>query len=146
MKKYVSVLSAMVLMLCLLAGCGGDAPESSAPVVNTTKTDINVSVIAGPTGVGMVDLMQKQADGKAGNNYTFNVVTAPDQAVAAISNGTADIAAVPTNLASTLYKKTGGKVQVLALNTLGVLHILTNAQRPSSWGADGHELCAVMHI
>ena len=35
MKKYVSVLSAMVLMLCLLAGCGGDAPESSAPVVNT---------------------------------------------------------------------------------------------------------------
>ena len=26
------------------------------------------------------------------------------------------------------------------------LHILTDAQRPSSWGADGHELCVILHI
>lgn len=131
MKKYVALLLAFVLMLCAMVGCGGDAPESSAPEADV-KQAVNISVIAGPTGVGMVDLMQKQADGKAANAYTFNVVTAPDQAVAAISNGTADIAAVPTNLASTLYKKTGGKVQVLALNTLGVLHILTNGEEVNS--------------
>ena len=132
MKRYVSVFAVVTMMLCLLIGCGGNAPESFAPVSDPVKADINISVIAGPTGVGMVDLMQKQTDGKAGNNYTFNVVTAPDQAVAAISNGTADIAAVPTNLASALYKKTGGKVQVLALNTLGVLHILTNGEEINS--------------
>ena len=27
-----------------------------------------------------------------------------------------------------------------------LLHVLTNAQRPTSWGADGHELCAGIHI
>ena len=35
-----------------------------------------------------------------------------------------DIAAVPANLASVLYNKTNGGVQVLAVNTLGVLYIV----------------------
>lgn len=116
MKKIVSIAVAVLLLVSALAGCAGKA------------ADVNITAIAGPTGVGLVDLMQKQADGETANNYQFNVVSAPDQAVAAIVNGAADIAAVPTNLASTLYKKTQGKVQVLAVNTLGVLHILTNGE------------------
>ena len=51
---------------------------------------------------------------------------ANDEVVAAISNGDADIAAVATNLAATLYNKTNGGVTVLAVNTLGVLALLTN--------------------
>lgn len=116
MKKIVSIAVAVLLLVSALTGCAGKA------------ADVNITAIAGPTGVGLVDLMQKQADGETANNYQFNVVSAPDQAVAAIVNGAADIAAVPTNLASTLYKKTQGKVQVLAVNTLGVLHILTNGE------------------
>ncbi len=125
MKKYVALLLS-VLMLLGLAACGAETPADEPAAPEYQAVDVNITAIAGPTGVGLVDLMQKQAEGKAANNYTFNVVNAPDQAVAAISNGSADIAAVPTNLASTLYKKTGGKVQVLALNTNGVLHILSN--------------------
>lgn len=125
MKKYVALLTSVLLLVGLLAGCGAEAPAEE-PAAEYQAVDVNVTAIAGPTGVGLVDLMQKQDDGKAANNYTFNVVSDPTQAVAAISNGSADIAAVPTNLASTLYKKTEGKVQVLALNTLGVLHILSN--------------------
>ena len=124
MKKVVSLMLAVLLTLALFTVCVGTKPYEAM--------DIRITAIAGPTGVGLVELMQKQADGKAANNYTFDVVTAPDQAVAAIANNSADIAAVPTNLASTLYKKTGGKVQVLALNTLGVLHILTNGETVSS--------------
>jgi len=37
-----------------------------------------------------------------------------------------DIAALPTNAASVVYNKTGGGVQLLALNTLGVLYVVTN--------------------
>ncbi|MBQ8683666.1 MAG: ABC transporter substrate-binding protein [Clostridia bacterium] len=136
MKKIIALAAAVLLSLTLLAGCAGEpAPESSAPVSSAPAyepVDINITAIAGPTGVGLVDLMQKQADKTAANNYAFNVVSDPAQAVAAISNGSADIAAVPTNLASTLYKKTGGKVQVLAVNTLGVLHILENGESISS--------------
>ncbi|MBR4887618.1 MAG: ABC transporter substrate-binding protein, partial [Clostridia bacterium] len=48
--------------------------------------------------------------------------------VAAISSGSADIAAVPVNVSSTLYNKTSGNVQVLGVNTLGVLYILSNTE------------------
>ncbi len=127
MKKYVAWISAVLLLVAMLAGCGNNADGSSDPV--GAKTAVNVTAIAGPTGVGLVSLMDKDAQGTSANDYTFNVVTAPEQAVAAITNGSADIAAVPTNLAASLFKKTGGKVQVLAINTMGVLHILANGSK-----------------
>lgn len=128
MKKYVALISAVLLLVAMLAGCGNDLIDSSTPNGEVNKAAVNVTAIAGPTGVGLVSLMDKDAQGTSTNDYNFTVVSAPEQAVAAITNGSADIAAVPTNLAATLFKKTGGKVQVLAVNTLGVLHILANGE------------------
>ncbi len=122
MKKPLAIILSILLVLSL-AACGQQTPDASEPAV---KTDVKVTAIAGPTGIGLVKLMESQTYGTAANNYTFNVVSDPQQAVAAVTNGSADIAAVPTNLASTLHKKTGGKVQVLAVNTLGVLYMLEN--------------------
>lgn len=117
MKKYGAMVLAAMLAMVMLAGCGQPAE----------KADINVTAIAGPTGVGMVDLMEKNEAGETANNYTFNLVSDPQEAVASLSKGEADIAAVPTNLASTLYaNKMKDKVQVLAVNTLGVLYMLEN--------------------
>lgn len=118
MKRFVAILMVLVLVVGVFVGCGKEEKDERQ------GAEVRITAIAGPTGIGLVDLMQKSADKATVNTYTFNVVSDPTQAVAAITNGTADIAAVPTNLASTLYKKTGGKVQVLAVNTLGVLHIL----------------------
>jgi len=49
-----------------------------------------------------------------------------------VANGEVDIAAVPTNLAATLYNKTNGNVQMAAINTLGVLYILENGDTINS--------------
>lgn len=126
MKKAVSLFVVAALALALLAGCGRAEENNSAPAADAVKASVNVTAIAGPTGVGLVNLMQENDAKTTTNAYTFNLVSDPQQAVAAITNKTADIAAVPTNLASTLYKKTNGGVQVLALNTLGVLYMLEN--------------------
>ena len=107
MKKLLALLLTLCLTLPMLAACAEDA----APV--------NVYTLIGPTGIGMVKLMNDN-DGA----YDFHLVSAPDEVVAAIASGSADIAAVPTNLAATLYQKLSGGVQLVALNTLGVLHIL----------------------
>lgn len=115
MKRVLALALVLVLVVGAFAGCKKDKREPG---------EVRITAIAGPTGVGLVNLMQKSEGGDTANEYTFNVVSDPTQAVAAITNGDADIAAVPTNLASTLYAKTDGKVQVLAVNTLGVLHIL----------------------
>lgn len=99
-----------------------DAPTTTAP----KKPEVRITTIAGPTGVGMAQLMAQNDAQKTANAYDFDVVDDPTKAVAAVSNGSTDIAAVPTNLAATLYKKTSGKVQILAVNTLGVLYMLDN--------------------
>lgn len=82
---------------------------------------VNIVTLQGPTGIGMVKMMEDN-----NGSYQFTATSAPDEAVAAILSGNADIAAVPTNMAAILYKKTNGNVRMLALNTLGVLYILEN--------------------
>ena len=130
MKKIVSLLLALTLVFAL-AACGGN-PEKNPepdpkPVETADPVDINLYVLAGPTGIGAVNLRAKAEAGETlSNNYHVTMTGANDEVVAAVSNGQADIACVATNLAAVLYNKTEGGVKVLAVNTLGVLSILTN--------------------
>lgn len=120
MKKLVSLLL-VAAMLLSLGACA--KPETNGP---TNKTNVNVFVLTGPTGIGAVNFMEKAASINGGEVYNFTAVKEPTEIVAKISNKQADIAAVPTNLAASLYNKTSGGVKVLAVNTLGVLYVLTN--------------------
>jgi NitT/TauT family transport system substrate-binding protein len=76
--------------------------------------------------------MSDNTAGSTANKYTFTVATSPDEVTAAIINGSVDIAAVPSNLASVLYTKTKGEVEVMAVNTLGVLYLLENGNTINS--------------
>ena len=93
-----------------------DETEASEPA---EKVDINLAALSGPTALGMLDLLEKNENGEAANNYNVTIATAPDEVTGKIISGELDIAAVPTNVASTLYNKTEGQVQIAALNTMG---------------------------
>ena len=113
MKKLISILLILVLALSLTA-CG----------VNVKEVKANVYGIAGPTGIGLANLM-KDAKAEGGSlDYNIALAASNDEIVAKITNKEADIAAVATNLASTLYNKTNGGIKVLAVNTLGVLNVV----------------------
>ena len=98
-----------------------DETEASEPA---EKVDINLAALSGPTALGMLDLLEKNENGEAANNYNVTIATAPDEVTGKIISGELDIAAVPTNVAATLYNKTEGQVQIAALNTMGVLYVL----------------------
>jgi len=100
------------------------ASETTAETTAAEKTDIRISALKGPTGIGLVSLMEAQESGTAQNNYTFTLSGTPDDIVSQLSSGEADIAALPTNLAAVLYQKTNKSISVIAVNTLGVLYIL----------------------
>ena len=126
MKKMMSMLLALMLVWTL-AACGGNKQPTPTDNTPVEPVDMNVYVLSGPTGIGAVNLRAKAETGeKLANNYHVTMTGANDEVVAAVSNGQADIACVATNLASVLYNKTEGGVKVLAVNTLGVLSILTN--------------------
>lgn len=77
--------------------------------------------------MGMVSFMNEVDQGEiTEENYEFQIAASPDEVSPAIVQGTVDIAAVPANLASVLYQKTDGGVQVLSINTLGVLYLVGN--------------------
>ena len=50
----------------------------------------------------------------------------------ALLKGELDMACVPANLAAVLYNKTEGEIEVLAVNTLGVLYIVENGESVQS--------------
>ena len=80
----------------------------------------------------MVKLMQDSEDGITANTYNVTIASSPDAAVSMISSGEADVAALPTNTSAILYNKTSGNVQLAALNTLGVLYVVTNGEEVNS--------------
>lgn len=139
MKRYISFTLAFAMSLCcLLSGCAQEQENpSSAPDEQSTSavqsetiqsTDalpiIRVGALQGPTGLGLVELMEKNEKKEATNLYEFTLAGAPDELSGKIINGELDIACLPTNVASVLYAKTEGKVNLLAVNTLGVLYML----------------------
>ena len=128
MKKIIAILLTLVLCVGLFSGCGTDVTSSE-----DIKTDpIRVIALKGPTGIGMAKMMEDESKDD-NSEYTFTVAGEPTEAVAAISGNKADIAAVPTNLAATLYKKTEKGVKMLAINTLGSLYILENGNTINSF-------------
>ena len=134
MKKLFASLCAAAIMAALLTGCssggeeGSPAPSGSTPPETASQpTEMNITAMKGPTAMGMVQFMNEADTGAlTDNTYNFSIVASADEASAALGKGTADIAAVPANLASALYNNTEGGVKVLAINTLGVLYIVEN--------------------
>ncbi len=122
MKAKTTAISLLLLLsLCLtLCACGTTKPAVDA------NLPVRVMTLNGTTGFGMAGLISASQAGEASLNYQFSVETDASNVTAALVNGDCDIAALPTNAAATLYNKTGGKVQVLALNTLGVLYLVTD--------------------
>lgn len=99
--------------------------EPSVPAEVEAPEVIRVAALKGPTAMGMIKLM----DDESGNEqYEFTIAGAADELTPAIIQGNVDIACVPANLASVLYNKTEGGVEVLAINTLGVLYIVENGE------------------
>ena len=88
------------------------------------KIEINIAALKGPTGMGMVKLMEEAEAGNTTNDYSFTVAGEADVISAGLIKGEFDIAAVPCNLASVLYSKTQGKIKLAGINTLGVLYIV----------------------
>ena len=109
MKKVFALLLALALMLSAAA-----------------LADANIIALKGPTAMGMVQMMSESGEGGslAQRGYSFQLAGAIDEVTPLLVQGKVDIAALPANLASVLYNNTEGAVQVLAVNTLGVLYIV----------------------
>ena len=140
MKKLTSVLLALALALSL-AACGGAASgttassaasgeavseaASSEEAKELSTTDaLRIAGLKGPTTMGLVNLLSMEEEGTASMDYDLQLYGAADEIVPLLMKGELDMAAIPANLAATLYQKTEGGIQAVAVNTLGVLYVV----------------------
>ena len=140
MKKNLKYLLALCLTIALvfsLAACGQKADETPNDARDDQQTEqeeftpasYSIAALKGPTAMGLVKLMKDSESGETtGNEYTFTLAGSADEVTPALLKGELDMACVPANLAAVLYNKTEGEIEVLAVNTLGVLYIVENGE------------------
>lgn len=125
MKKKIYLVLILLLSAASLFSAG--AKEDPSVVLSSVQVPVKVDIAAlkGPTAMGMVKLMSDSENGlnSDGNEYSFILEGAVDAVTPKLVKGEVDISAIPANLASVLYNNTGSQIQVLAINTLGVLYI-----------------------
>ena len=117
--RALLVILALTLVILPLASCNAKPDKD---------LEMKIYLLNGTTALGASKLI---VDAKAGNtdmNYKIETFAAADQITGAIISGECAIAALPTNAAANLYKKSEGKIQLLAINTLGVLYLLDNGE------------------
>ncbi len=113
MKKLIAVMTVLALVLGMV--CFVSAEE---------KTAIRLGGLKGPTSMGMVKLLDDAENSLTKNAYEFTMAGSADELTPKILKGELDILAVPANLGAILSKNSGGAVQMLAVNTLGVIYIV----------------------
>ncbi|MBQ5957196.1 MAG: ABC transporter substrate-binding protein [Clostridia bacterium] len=152
MKKIISFVIAVMMLLAVVSGCKKEqTPSSAVPskesssVVSSSqvpsepvsseiaeKAHIRFGILKGPTGIGASYLLKKNEEGTSLNEYEVSLAAEATDLVSQVAAGKVDISAIPTNVASSLYNKTEGEVKILALNTAGVLYILENGDTVKS--------------
>ena len=145
-KKLMSAVAAAALCVSL-AACGAtatseaaaeatatpapavtEAPAEETASAETADGALRVAGLTGPTTMGLVNLMA----GEDAADYDFEMYGKADEIVPQLVKGELDAAAVPANLAATLYQKTNGAIEVACINTLGVLYVVENGETVNS--------------
>lgn len=152
MKRLFSLLCVLALTVSVMAGCGSAQPTETTEVPETSEestvpettqapettqiaapADVRVMALKGPTSMGLVDFMNRADSGElTDNNYQFSIAATADEVVPKLAQGEIDMAAIPANLASVLYHNTKGAIEVLGINTLGVVYIVESGDTVQS--------------
>lgn len=125
MTRRLSFVLTALLLTIILSGC-------TALGLGKENVTLRVAALRGPTGVGMVKMLEDKPS--LGNHVTveYQVAETPDVVTARVLSKEIDIAALPTNLAANLYNK-GAGYKLLAINTWGNLYLVSNEVEIVSW-------------
>lgn len=125
MNKKLRLLGAAAAFMLAFASCGQEKAIVGGDDEEQVAAEYSVSVLKGPTAMGMAKLIEGSKNNESFNSYNVTIHGTADEISAGVISGSTDIACIPANLAAIMYKKTEGAVNVCAVNTLGVLYIVT---------------------
>ncbi len=119
-KKVVVML--MVSAICIL--CMACQKQNKEQEVTETK-EVHVASLKGPTSLGLAQMIAHEGELLETAKYQYDMYVNADEILPGLLNGSTDIALIPSNVASVLYHKSEGAIQVININTLGVLYFVS---------------------
>lgn len=125
-RKLLIIFSLICIGFLTLVSCTGGNTDEKPYAGERVKMTANIVGLKGPTSMGMVKVFKDLTPLSEIVDLKYDIVSAPDVITAGLLNGEITIAAVPTNLAAVLYNKTEGNIRMLAVNTMGVIHIVAD--------------------
>lgn len=87
------------------------------------EVTVKISTLRGPTGIGMIKMLDEEPSLGEGVAAEYEISGAPDVVVSKVLSGETDIASLPTNVAAKLYNK-GVPYRLGAVTGYGVLYIV----------------------
>ncbi len=133
LKKYISILLVLSLILASFSACGGKNNNASNNTAPAEPVTVRIGSLTGPTTIGLVKLLSDAEAGTTANKYESKIAGSADELTPLMIKGELDALVAPVNLASVLYNKTEGKVQMAAVTTLGVLYIFSFDDQVKDW-------------
>ena len=116
-KKILACLLALTTLVSFV-GCSKSSDGAK----------INIASMKGPTSIGLAKLYDRSYNKETTNDYHYRIYGAADEITAGLIKGDIDIAALPCNVAATLYQKTEGEILIAGINTLGVLYVVERGE------------------
>ncbi len=101
MKKFVSLLLAVLMTAALFTGCAKQLQAPDQP--REEAVTIRVGGLKGPTSMGLVKLLDDAENQKTANAIDFRMAASANELNPLFLKGELDIMAVPANLGSVLY-------------------------------------------
>ncbi len=132
MKRKTLTLLILGLFLIVLGGCQNANQPIPQPNQPAAAVNFKVAVLRGPTALGMVQMLDAQPSLGDNVKAEYIIEQSPDTLNAKLLTGEVAMAAIPTNMAAKLYNK-GVNYQLAAMNTWGVLYVVTNGDLVKSW-------------
>ncbi|MEN6461008.1 MAG: MqnA/MqnD/SBP family protein [Syntrophomonas sp.] len=130
-KKFVTFLL-LSLFILSLGGCAQPEKEVKQPPKTPQPVNFNVAVLRGPSAVSMVKMIDQTPSLGEGVKVNYIMEQSPDVLASKLLTGEVEIATIPTNLAAKIYNK-GVGYQLAAMNTWGVMYVVTNGVTVSNW-------------
>ena len=143
-KSLALFLALMLFVTFFLGGCTPkntetkEEPKVEKNVVEEPKAEdskeettepLRIFALKGPTAMGLVKMFKDIDDKK--EPYTYTIGNSPDEAIAALGGGKADIFMIPANMAAGIFQK-NQNIQIAGINTLGVLYLASTGDEIKS--------------
>lgn len=134
MKRVLLMMAAAALIAGgLLTAQGQQDVMDELPSMSREPVNASMAVLKGPTGFGLIKLVDEGIPGSDDLTLESEVLPSPNEAVARMASGELDAAVLPTNLASVLYNR-GLPFTTAAVTGMGMNYLVSRDPSAfSSW-------------